>query len=71
MRCGQEEGETTTRGKDNRLKLLDDEYAIVHCTGYIKVTLLQPCDFHECPNQYFLRSHLLLQVSSLHSYINW
>ncbi|XP_073244626.1 aryl hydrocarbon receptor nuclear translocator 2-like isoform X2 [Porites lutea] len=36
MRCGQEEGETTTRGKDNRLKLLDDEYAIVHCTGYIK-----------------------------------
>ena len=42
MRCGQEEGETTTRGKDNRLKLLDDEYAIVHCTGYIKVTLFLP-----------------------------
>ena len=71
MRCGQEEGETTTRGKDNRLKLLDDEYAIVHCTGYIKVTLLLPRDSHECPNQYFLRSHLLLQVSSLHFFINW
>ena len=37
MRCGQEEGDSSTRGKDNRLKLLDDEYAIVHCTGYIKV----------------------------------
>ncbi|KAJ7384502.1 hypothetical protein OS493_021131 [Desmophyllum pertusum] len=36
MRCGKEEGESSTRGKDNRLKLLDDEYAIVHCTGYIK-----------------------------------
>ena len=53
MRCGQEEGETTTRGKDNRLKLLDDEYAIVHCTGYIKVTLLLPRDSHECPYQNF------------------
>ena len=37
MRCGQEESDTSSRGKDNRLKLLDDEYAIVHCTGYIKV----------------------------------
>ncbi|XP_078369880.1 aryl hydrocarbon receptor nuclear translocator 2-like isoform X2 [Oculina patagonica] len=36
MRCGKEEAESSTRGKDNRLKLLDDEYAIVHCTGYIK-----------------------------------
>lgn len=53
MRCGQEEGETTTRGKDNRLKLLDDEYAIVHCTGYIKVTLLLLRDSHECPNENF------------------
>lgn len=37
MRCGQEESDTSSRGKDSRLKLLDDEYAIVHCTGYIKV----------------------------------
>lgn len=36
MRCGQEESDTSSRGKDSRLKLLDDEYAIVHCTGYIK-----------------------------------
>lgn len=41
MRCGKEETESLTRGKDNRLKLLDDEYAIVHCTGYIKVGLLK------------------------------
>ena len=37
MRCGKEESDNAARGKDNRLKLLDDEYAIVHCTGYIKV----------------------------------
>ena len=37
MRCGKEESEGTARGKENRLKLMDDEYAIVHCTGYIKV----------------------------------
>lgn len=36
MRCGKEESDNAARGKDNRLKLLDDEYAIVHCTGYIK-----------------------------------
>lgn len=41
MRCGKEETESLTRGKDNRLKLLDDEYAIVHCTGYIKVGSLK------------------------------
>ena len=41
MRCGKEEAESLTRGKDNRLKLLDDEYAIVHCTGYIKVGSLK------------------------------
>ena len=40
MRCGKEETDSLTRGKDNRLKLLDDEYAIVHCTGYIKVMSL-------------------------------
>ena len=37
MRCGQEESDGLSRGKGNRLKHLDDEYAIVHCTGYIKV----------------------------------
>lgn len=37
MRCGKEENDLLPRGKGNRLKLLDDEYAIVHCTGYIKV----------------------------------
>lgn len=36
MRCGKEENDLLPRGKGNRLKLLDDEYAIVHCTGYIK-----------------------------------
>lgn len=36
MRCGQEESDGLSRGKGNRLKHLDDEYAIVHCTGYIK-----------------------------------
>lgn len=41
MRCGKEEAESSARGKDNRLKLLDDEYAIVHCTGYIKVRFIQ------------------------------
>jgi len=48
MRCGKEETESLTRGKDNRLKLLDDEYAIVHCTGYIKVGSLKINTHNKC-----------------------
>ena len=48
MRCGKEETESLTRGKDNRLKLLDDEYAIVHCTGYIKVGSLKIHIYNTC-----------------------
>ena len=51
MRCGKEETESLTRGKDNRLKLLDDEYAIVHCTGYIKVGLLKINIYNKCINK--------------------
>lgn len=37
MKCGDEvDGTDPVRGKEKRVKLMDDEYAVVHCTGYIK-----------------------------------
>ena len=40
MKCGDEvDGTDTVRGKEKRVKVMDDEYAVVHCTGYIKVSV--------------------------------
>ena len=44
MRCGDEvDPNDPLRGKEKRVKLMDDEYAVVHCTGYIKVRVLTFC----------------------------
>ncbi|KAJ7381807.1 hypothetical protein OS493_038912 [Desmophyllum pertusum] len=73
MRCGKEEGESSTRGKDNRLKLLDDEYAIVHCTGYIKdlehmmESYQQVCET-EGPNTVCEQQHAASHSKSVQSY---